>query len=188
MEPNEEKITQRQERILDAAQNLFLEVGLRAATMQEIAQRAQVAKPTLYSHFPDKEAVFRASVLRVVERLKDRAQAGLDRGGDAADRISNMLVAKFSAVHAVIARSPHAEELMSEKTVHAGAEFAGLDAWLTGKIARVLAEAEIGGSARLAEILVACADGIHHRARDVGEIAEWVPRVVRAIVAQESRK
>ena len=48
--------------ILAAAHELFLTKGFAATCMQEVAQRAEVSKVTLYKRFPDKLALFSASV------------------------------------------------------------------------------------------------------------------------------
>lgn len=46
------------QQILDAAAKLFLSNGFGAVSMDAIAKQAKVSKPTLYSHFQDKEALF----------------------------------------------------------------------------------------------------------------------------------
>jgi AcrR family transcriptional regulator len=56
-------------RILDAAQRAFLERGFQSASIDEIAEMAPASKPTIYSHFPGKEALFEAVVERVVDGL-----------------------------------------------------------------------------------------------------------------------
>ncbi|HIK37080.1 MAG TPA: TetR/AcrR family transcriptional regulator [Geminocystis sp. M7585_C2015_104] len=53
------------EKILAAALKLFLENGYRGTTMEEIAKTAGVSKQTLYSHFGDKEGLFKALVTKV---------------------------------------------------------------------------------------------------------------------------
>lgn len=50
------------EDILAAAVALFAEQGWSATTMEQIAARADVAKATLYSHFPVKEAILVAQM------------------------------------------------------------------------------------------------------------------------------
>ncbi len=45
-------------RVLQAAQELFLEHGYERCTMEAIAAAARVSKPTLYRYFPDKQALF----------------------------------------------------------------------------------------------------------------------------------
>jgi AcrR family transcriptional regulator len=58
-------------RILDAAQRVFLKRGYQSASLDEIAQSAPASKPTIYAHFPGKEALFEAVVARVIEGLTD---------------------------------------------------------------------------------------------------------------------
>jgi AcrR family transcriptional regulator len=58
-------------RILDAAQRVFLTRGYQSATLDEIAQAAPASKPTIYAHFPGKEALFEAVVARVIDGLTD---------------------------------------------------------------------------------------------------------------------
>jgi AcrR family transcriptional regulator len=56
-------------RILEAAQRVFLEKGYQSASLDEIAERAPASKPTIYAHFPGKEALFAAVVARVINGL-----------------------------------------------------------------------------------------------------------------------
>ena len=58
-------------RILDAAQRIFLKKGFQSASLDEIAETAPASKPTIYAHFPGKEALFEAVVARVIEGLTD---------------------------------------------------------------------------------------------------------------------
>lgn len=57
--------------LLDAARAVFAERGYAQATMGLIADRADSTKPTLYAHFGDKAALFRATVTREVAALRD---------------------------------------------------------------------------------------------------------------------
>jgi AcrR family transcriptional regulator len=52
-----DKAEQTRRRIFEAALTLFREKGFDATTMQEIAQRAEVAKGAAYYYFPGKEAI-----------------------------------------------------------------------------------------------------------------------------------
>ncbi|MGV7216946.1 TetR/AcrR family transcriptional regulator [Bradyrhizobium sp. UFLA05-112] len=60
-----------QTRILDAAQQLFLEKGYRSASIDDISEMAPASKPTIYAHFPGKEALFAAVVARTISGLTD---------------------------------------------------------------------------------------------------------------------
>jgi len=53
-----------EERILDAARKVFLDRGFEGASIEEIAAVARSGKPTIYSRFHDKKALFTAAVTR----------------------------------------------------------------------------------------------------------------------------
>lgn len=48
--------------IVDAACELFLELGFQATTMDKVAQRARISKLSIYRHFENKEALFSAAI------------------------------------------------------------------------------------------------------------------------------
>ena len=52
------------DRLLDAASAFFMEKGYEATSMVEIARSAHASKETFYRHFPTKDELFRAVVLR----------------------------------------------------------------------------------------------------------------------------
>jgi len=58
-------------RILDAAQELFLEKGYRNSSISDISELAPASKPTIYAHFAGKEALFAAVVSRAMGGLTD---------------------------------------------------------------------------------------------------------------------
>ena len=68
----------RQEQILDAARHLFLTKGYEATTIEDVLTAVGIAKGTLYHHFPGKEAILDAIVLRTVDAIVQRAQAAAD--------------------------------------------------------------------------------------------------------------
>ena len=75
--------------ILDAGWTLFLERGVESTPIEAIAARAGVSKVTLYTHYPDKAALFRAAVEREMERIEaaQRSQASDGHPGTVADQL-----------------------------------------------------------------------------------------------------
>ena len=75
--------------ILDAGWGLFLERGVEATPIEAIAARAGVSKVTLYTHYPDKAALFRAAVEREMERIEVAQQLQTSDGhpGMVADQL-----------------------------------------------------------------------------------------------------
>jgi TetR/AcrR family transcriptional regulator len=66
-----EKI-RRQESIIDAAELVILDRGFEAATMDEIAEKAELSKGTLYLYFKNKTALYLAICLRGSQKLNSR--------------------------------------------------------------------------------------------------------------------
>lgn len=54
--------------ILDGAMRVFLEQGYAGTTMDRIAAESGVSKPTVYSHFHDKEGLFNALMEQLVRK------------------------------------------------------------------------------------------------------------------------
>lgn len=57
-----DRVSPKRDAIVHAAADVFMEQGIAAASMDEIARRAQVSKATVYSHFESKHALFGAIV------------------------------------------------------------------------------------------------------------------------------
>lgn len=68
--PTQERSKQRLSRILDAANQLFSDVGFDAATMDAIAERAGTSIGSVYQFFPNKAAIFEALCARFFARAE----------------------------------------------------------------------------------------------------------------------
>src|SRR3982750_550785 len=55
--------------ILDAASELFVELGFQATTLDKVAQRAKISKLSIYRRFENKEALFGAAIAAGCHRL-----------------------------------------------------------------------------------------------------------------------
>lgn len=75
MPPAEDR-AERAERILDAAAELLLRVGYRRTTIEDVAERADVGKGTVYLHWKNREELFLAVLLREsVRSIEDLVRA-----------------------------------------------------------------------------------------------------------------
>jgi TetR/AcrR family transcriptional repressor of mexJK operon len=66
--PTKEQAEARFEELLDTALDMFLEHGFELTTIEMIAIKMNMTKRTVYAKFPDKAALFLASVQRAIER------------------------------------------------------------------------------------------------------------------------
>jgi AcrR family transcriptional regulator len=65
--------------LMDAAERLFLDKGIAATSIDDIAAGARVAKGTFYLYFVSKEALLAAIQERFVEGFNERLQKAMDR-------------------------------------------------------------------------------------------------------------
>ncbi|WP_394824356.1 TetR/AcrR family transcriptional regulator [Pendulispora albinea] len=70
--PLQQRSRERLERILEAAASLFIERGYDAATMENIAERAQTSIGSVYQFYPNKRAIFDAMAVRYIELARER--------------------------------------------------------------------------------------------------------------------
>jgi len=151
---------ERRERIVEAARFLALRHGLRGVTMEAIAREARIAKPTLYSYFADKDAVFAAVMEEVVEELKRAFFTGLDGEGDVIARITAALIGKYEAILTILAGSAHAGEIYGEHDRAAGPQFRALEGLVEEAVSRELTRAGVARARLLTQVLLAASYGV----------------------------
>lgn len=69
---------EREEQVLEVAYGAFAELGYDGVSMREIAERAAITKPILYTHFGSKDGLFAACVRRMVEPMLRQVRAATD--------------------------------------------------------------------------------------------------------------
>lgn len=57
------------QRIVEAASELFTELGFQATTLDKVAKRAKISKLSIYRHFENKEALFSAAIVAGCHQL-----------------------------------------------------------------------------------------------------------------------
>lgn len=74
----EDRLTRRKmrtrQRLLDAAEQVFGEIGFQDATVLDITEAADVSKRTFYLHFDDKQAIIEALALRSFAELRQQIE------------------------------------------------------------------------------------------------------------------
>lgn len=175
------------EGILDAAQELILKHGLRATSMEAIAARAGIAKPTLYVYFPDKAAVFSALLDRLIAGWRREFMAALGGEGDVVQRIAAALIAKNKAAWRLLADSPHADELYGEHERGGAVHFAAFEGELAAALERELAAAGIERARTLTQLLLAASFGIVRKAQSAAELGPALRLLVDRLVRPELR-
>lgn len=80
-EPQQERSTRRLAGFLDAAADLFVEVGFEAATMTAIAERTGASIGTLYHYFPDKRSIASALITQYAQEIESHWKPLIQQAG-----------------------------------------------------------------------------------------------------------
>jgi AcrR family transcriptional regulator len=82
--------------IQDATMRVIARKGVAAATMQDIAEEAGVAKGTIYLYFRDRDELVEKTFERAITELQLRTAAALDGEGSFESKLRAMLAAKIA--------------------------------------------------------------------------------------------
>ncbi len=175
----------RRERLLDAAEALFVAQGFRATSIEGIAEVAGMSKVTLYGYFRDKEAVFVAVAERLADTMEEAVQTALAAEAPFPTPLAAALIAKHRIVLNRVQRSAFASELFQAKAAHVTRRFAALDdAIVTGLTEALVRQGlERAFAEETAQLLFYAANGIANRASDADILTTRISRLVRAVVA-----
>jgi AcrR family transcriptional regulator len=101
----EREKAQRREDILQAAREVFFERGIHHATVDEVAEQAQVSKGTVYLYFDTKETILAHLLLEGLEELVAMLEDAYAAGRDIApvERLRRLAMGYFSFFQA----NPH---------------------------------------------------------------------------------
>lgn len=97
--------------VLDSALRQFELFGLRRSTMEGVARRAKLTRVTIYRHFPGKERLVEAVILRELNRFLSDLDCVVDPLEDSEDKIVEGFVYTVQAArsHALLQRLLEAE-------------------------------------------------------------------------------
>lgn len=186
----------REQLILDVAGQVFARAGYESAPMDEIADRAGVSKPMLYTYFGSKEGLYLAYIERAGGELLERlvAAAPLDDHSTAG---LNARITQFLAF--VEERADGWTVLFRE--VASTRPFAERVAWLRERIAEAIARMiDVSGldypplaADAIAHAIVGAGESLanwwlEHRDVPRDQVAAWYLAVVQAVLAAPSAR
>lgn len=174
----------KRERVLEAARELFLAHGLRGTSMESIARQAGVAKPTLYAHFADKDAVLLAIIEALLAEKLRVFEAAMVGDGPVAQRVGDALAAEFDVITRALEGSPHRDELFAEHK-RAAALMQQSDAVVLARLEAAFAAAGVQEPGRLANLLLGAAFGLVLREGNGAALGEDIKHLARRLIEPE---
>jgi TetR/AcrR family transcriptional regulator len=97
-----ERLRKRKE-TLAAALELFSEKGYHNVSMAEIAEKAEFAVGTLYKFFKNKEDLYKALMLELVDTFQEELTQAIEKPGGATEKLRNYVRAKGKIFRANVA-------------------------------------------------------------------------------------
>ncbi|WP_271394645.1 TetR/AcrR family transcriptional regulator [Neomicrococcus lactis] len=89
---------ERRRQLLSAAHHVFVDNGYHGASMDEIAELAQVSKPVLYQHFPGKRDLYLAILDTHLESLLEQLLTAISSTDNNKERVGATIRAYFEFV------------------------------------------------------------------------------------------
>jgi AcrR family transcriptional regulator len=135
------------EQILDAALEQFQLVGIRRASVEDVARRAGVSRITVYRRFPRKEVLIEAVAMREARRLVAAVDAATSTIEGFAERIVESfvgilrLVREHPLVRQLLAVEP--DEMLRTLTLRGGPVIAIGTAYVADQIRRAQQNGEV---------------------------------------------
>ena len=144
--------------ILDAAQEEFMEFGLRRTAVEDVARRAGIARVTIYRRFPNKGALMQAVFVRECARFIESVEEAVDRDDPVEKRVLDgftravLLVRNNALISRILQTDP--ELALSYLTVGAGPVLSVARVYLAGHLRRGRNAAAARSADALAETIM----------------------------------
>lgn len=198
MDKNAANGSERRERIVRAAIEVFLRFGFRKTSMDDVAKAAAISRQGLYLHFETKDILFRAVVDQMLADLRSATWGALDQDARTEDR----LVQAFEAFHGVTVGTVNREvynELLSSAQSFALDRMARMEEELVTAVAALLTstghaaawkEAELSAT-ELAQNLFDASAGAKYESGSLDDYRRRVrvaARIITGLLVEEDRR
>jgi len=163
----------RKAQIIQAALEVAAERGMAATTAQAIADRVGIAQPTVFRHFPTREAIFRAAVEWMGPRMFGAIAAVMEADAPAAERLRRLLQAQLG----FISHHPGMVRILFSDHLHAA----------DNTLKHLVRETLQGYTARVAQLIAEGADdGSFNAAVEPHQAAALVAATVQGVLMRWS--
>lgn len=134
-------------RLVDAALEVLGEVGVDSLTMQEVAQRADVALRTLYNHFSTKDELLSEAVTTSLDEVRRAIAELMARDGRPRDQLLDFVDVYYRIYDRQ--RLPAAAMLGAKGVSDVDAQVTEIRSWRRSHVTRLLRAIDAEGGLRL---------------------------------------
>ncbi|MGC0366319.1 AcrR family transcriptional regulator [Rhodococcus sp. 27YEA15] len=175
--------TGRRVQAVDVAADLFRRHGYSRTTMADIARGASMSRPTLYSEFPDKDAVFAAVLESMTVALVAEIEAEVGRCGSLVSRVERACSLWVLAGYELVQANPDAADMFDARFPAVRASNRVFEDFLTGLFGGVVGVPRELEPRRLAEVVNLSLQGIKKFAVSRGHLDDLIVTLVMAVCA-----
>ncbi|GAA3594637.1 TetR/AcrR family transcriptional regulator [Nonomuraea rosea] len=175
------------ERLIESTRELLWERGYVGTSPKAIQARSGAGQGSMYHHFHGKPDLALAAISRSAEELRDRAETAFAGSGTVVERVAAYLRLERDALKGCpVGRLTQDPDVMADPDLRA--PIAEVFAWLTGRLAGLLAEGRTSGElddkldpAATAAALVAALQGGYVLARAAGSAEVYAQAIDGAL-------
>jgi len=185
--------TEKEQRVIQAATDVFLRYGFKRTTMGDLAAAAGLSRPALYLLFCNKERIFEASLEAFADATLEEIRTGLRGAGSPMDKLRLAFELWAIRPFQMLQGSPDARDLLRGDPPCAGAPRARASATFEELLAAVLAEfpnpprAGAPGLAQTARVLAVAVHGFKEAARSTEELRAMIDDLLHLTLAALAR-
>lgn len=177
----------KEDRIIDAAFELFLRHGYRKVSMSDIAEAAQMSRPSLYASFANKDAIFAELVRRQTQRNLAETHARLHQISGLQARLGCVFNIWVTEPVASVIDSENATELLANCVEFAPQALADLYEALESELVNVLTphmgEQSLLAATDIAKILRLASSGIKASTANLEDLQRRIQGLIVMAVA-----
>jgi AcrR family transcriptional regulator len=164
--------------VIEAAKSLFEKLGYKKVTMIDIAEAAEISRPTLYTLFKDKDAVFNACIYSHIHNFKAEASEKIKSSKSDEAKLTALfeiyLIRPFSWYY----RSKEAFDMLVNASTYAPKSMA-----VYWKDFEDLLSEVLGARRRdVAKVLVSFSRDVHAHSKNVKELEKLVAVAIKMAV------
>ncbi len=178
-----------EQKVIEAAKQVFVRYGYRRVTMADIAEAAHLSRPSLYLVFPSKEELLIAVTTQVFAALLNEIREGLDRFETPKEKLAFAFDIWTVRGFEIVQASPDAKDLLessyefaAEATNKAAADFVAIVVEILESLMRKQTKVDLS-PLQVALILTNAMPGFKAAAKNTDQLRKLIAGLIGLVLA-----